>query len=121
MIDAQILQTMPDGTSVSVYSPWFSRGGDRAIFTLEVVEGTLSSLLSTLTVQPFHKNSDEAGDGAQVSGLTISRDSLGNSSAEFGPFKELVRYKFSIGGTSMDLRWAAFRMLTPVWYDAVEA
>ena len=36
--------------------------------------------------------------------------------------KELVRYKFSVGNISdVGTVWALFRMLSPVWFDAVKA
>lgn len=119
MFDAQILQTMPDGGVVSVYSPWFPRGGDRAIFTLEIVETNLHGSAS-LVVQAFHKNSEDVGDGTLISGASISAGGVGVSSQLFGPFEELVRYKFSIAAEEeFELLWAAFRMLSPAWFDAV--
>ena len=121
MFDAQILQTKSDGSSVSVFSPWLRRGGDRALMTLDVIAATLTAFLAELNVQLFHKNSEDTGPGTQVGSTTITATGSGRTTAEFGTVKELVRYKFTItAGGSNDLRWALFRMLGVVWFDAVK-
>ena len=110
MFDAQIL---PAGTAV--YSPWFARGGDYARFTVDVIEYSLGG--NDLSVQFFTKNSEDTGDGVLASGSpTISRSATGRETAECDNLEELVRYKFTAGGTTGQV---LFRMLTPVWFDAV--
>ena len=68
MIDAQTLVTTAPsgGSSVTMFSPWFQRGGDVATFTAEVAAIAGTSTGATLTVRAFHKNADETGDGTDV-------------------------------------------------------
>ncbi len=126
MYDAQTMQCTDAATTV-VYSPWFPRGGDYAMLTLEVAAMSSASSSFSLTVQMIHKNASDVGDGSTV-GSTFSRS--GNQIATAprvtsdltNGFKELVRYKFTLqfsGGSGVN--WAIFRMLAPIWYDAVKA
>ena len=116
MFEAQML--ISNGTGYAVYSPWFPRGGDNLRATLEVVNrvGT-----ATVTVRVFTKNAEDVGDGSEAgSSLSISGGAAGRSVAEWaGVTKQLVRYKFTVGGT--DGNWTIFRMLAPVWFDSVVA
>ena len=128
MFDAQTIQ-MQGTTSTVVYSPWFPRGGDYGLFTLEVaVIGGAGT--PTLSVALFHKNTSETGDGSLATTLSFSLTSAtrtsvdfsngAGSSPTFGGFKELVRYKFTLSGGSANITsWATYRMLAPVWYDKV--
>ncbi len=128
MFDSQTIQ-MQGTTSTDLYSPWFSRGGDYGLFTVEVVAigggGTV-----TMAVAMIQKNASDTGDGSGLSGVSaISRTTAGRTtkdfqagvdSSAFAGFKELVRYKFTIsGGSSGVTSWATFRMLPPTWYDKV--
>lgn len=133
MFDSQTIQ-MVGTTSTVLYSPWFPRGGDYGLFTLEVAAiqpGGGSGL--KLTAVLLHKNASDPGDGSAAVGGTagnIERTSAGRttidytkdigSSPAFGGFKELVRYQFTLSGSSTTgTSWATFRMLAPVWYDKV--
>lgn len=125
MFDAQTIQ-MNGNTSTVLYSPWFPRGGDYGLFTLEVAAmSSTSSTTLSLAVQLVQKNSDLPGDGANV-GSAFSR--AGNvwsgtprlTSDITAGFEELVRYKFTLSDASgSGTSWATFRMLAPVWYDKV--
>ena len=131
MFDSQTIQ-MQGTTSTVLYSPWFPRGGDYGIFTLELV-GVGGSGTPTLTIALLHKNASDPGDGdpaATGSGSTISRTTAGRTSLDLAAgtggtsamvgFKELVRYQFTISGGATNITsWATFRMLAPVWYDKV--
>lgn len=131
MFSAQTIQ-MQGTTPTVLYSPWFPRGGDYGVFTLDVV-GIGGSGTPTLTVAFFHKNSSDPGDGdlaADGTGSTISRTATGRSSLDLADgvggttamagFKELVRYEFTISGGATNITsWATFRMLSIVWYDKV--
>lgn len=128
MYDAQTIQ-MQGTTATDIYSPWFPRGGDYGLFTLEVAAiggaGT-----PTLAVALYHKNASDTGNGDLATTLSFSRTATGRttvdfsngagSSPTFGGFEELVRYKFTLSGGSANITsWATFRMLAPVWYDKV--
>ncbi|MCC6268873.1 MAG: hypothetical protein IT300_14995, partial [Dehalococcoidia bacterium] len=120
MYDAQTLQCT-DTTATTVYSPWFPRGGDYGIFTLELVSMSSTSANLSLSVQLVSKNTSETGDGANV-GSAISRTGSNGAGRSQGDitagFEELVRYKFTLQlSTGSGVNWAVFRMLAPVWYD----
>ena len=137
MFDAQTIQ-MQGTTSTDLYSPWFPRGGDYGLFTLEVAAIKSGDGNGTVTLKAvlFQKNASETGDGTVAAGGAsgeISRTSaqgagrpsvdysngLGTSPT-FGGFEELVRYKFTLSGSGTGgTSWATFRMLAPVWYDKV--
>jgi len=107
-----------EGTKV--YSPWFPRQGDNAIMTLEVV--AVSG--ATIKVEVLTKNSEDAGDGTIVTGVTgdadITASTVGRSDGEWDQvLEELVRYKFTVTNTTE--KWVLFRMLPPVWFDTVDA
>lgn len=120
MFDAQVLGTTSGGNAVSVYSPWMRREGDYLIATLDAIAITFGSILGSLEVRVYHKNTDDPDDGTVLTG-SISVDSVGRSSEEFGPLKEMVRYRFTVSATTFQQEWAMFRMLSPVWFDAVKA
>lgn len=126
MFDSQTMQ-MQGSTPTELLSPWFPRGGDYGLFTLEVsaVGGTGTP---ALTVTMVHKDSDTPGDGTEFTGLSISRTTAGRTTVDFasgagspafGGFEELVRYKFTLSGGTSGTSWVTFRMLAPVWYDKV--
>lgn len=131
MIDAQTLVTTGAGTSsVTLFSPWFPRGGDYATFTAEVA--AIAGTGAKLTVRAFHKNADETGDGTDVdtttkieltAASTPPRQSatwpVQESSTQKG-FEQLVRYQFKLEATS-GTAYATFRMLSPIWFDNVKA
>lgn len=127
MFDSQTIQCQGT-TATTVYSPWFPRGGDYGIFTVEVASFSASHANFSLSVQMIHKNSDEVGDtgsGGGTVGSAFSVVSTGGprtSSDITAGFKELVRYKFTLQyiTTGTGTNWAIFRMLPPIWYDAVK-
>ena len=128
MYDAQTIQ-MQGSTSTVVLSPWFPRGGDYLLYTIDVIKMSSSSSDFTLTVSLEDKNSSVAGDGGPVtsSSLAIAGNSspMRQSEDVATALEELVRYKFTLafGGASPPAstvtNWAIFRMLAPVWRDAV--
>lgn len=102
----------------SVFSPWMARGGDNAIFTADVAG--LDGVDSWLEVTAFTKNTEDPGDGtALVTG--IKGDSIGRTNVEYLGLKELVRYQFQVNERSGDGSRSLFRMLTPVWFNDLDA
>ena len=119
--EAQLLE----GASTTVFSPWMPREGDYMIGTAELIALEASAQLE---VRLFTKDLDDPGDGAQVdSSIKITISVAGRrDSAEWGfdgttsGLKELVRYRFeSRAATAAGS--VLFRMLSPVWFDAVLA
>lgn len=135
MFDAQTLTVRGVSTTTvttTVFSPWFPRGGDYGLFTLEVIKFSDGSASSSLKVEMTHKNSSDPGNGDDIgsSANTINGDAttlrvtknMDTNVSLFTGFKELVRYKFTFTRTSSTTDvsyWAMFRMLPPVWYDRV--
>jgi hypothetical protein len=126
MLASQTIPTQGDQETI-LLSPWFPRGGDYGLFTLEVtaIGGTGTP---TLTVTMVVKDSDEAGEGTEYTGLSIARTSVGRTTVDFangagspafGGFKQMVRYRFKLSGGSTGTTWVTFRMLAAVWYDKV--
>lgn len=129
MFDSQTIQVQGTASTV-LYSPWFPRGGDYGIFTLEVT--SMGGTGPKLEVALFSKNSSEVGDPAQaITTLAFDLVAVGRKSIDFkngagvspafGGFKELVRFQFTLSGTgaTTTTSWATFRMLQTVWYDKV--
>jgi len=101
-----------------VYSPWMSRGGDNWRIGVDVVG--IAGTSPVLTVHAFHKNSEDPGNGAAI-GTSLSATGVGRHWQEYSGLKEMVRYKFVFGATGGTDARALFRMLPPVWFDAVQA
>lgn len=113
MFQAQML-IRGASTDTKVFSPWMDRQGDYLRATSEFVAGN-----GELTVKVYTKNKEETGDGDLRVSPTISQNTPGRSVAEWSSLKELVRYEFTVGDASGE--WVLFRMLNPVWFDAVKA
>ena len=126
MFQSQILMT---DSIVEVYSPWSPRSGDHGRFTVDVVSvGQSGGGAAEIAVRAWTKRADDTGEGADAdTTVSIVRTTVGRTTQEWisttsTGFKDLVRYKFSISNTSdMGTVWVLFRMLPPVWFDAVKA
>ena len=113
----QWLMTETGAGKIKVFSPWFPRGGDNAIFTYEkifLIGG------QTFTVKVVHKIIDTAGDGAvatAASGWNWTNAS-GTSlwTARYDKLKELVRFQFELEATD-DVARILYRMLNPTWFN----
>lgn len=116
MFDAQLLFAPNAEPGLEVFSPWFPRRGDYVRVTVDIV----AVEDATLTIELATKNSEDTGDGSVIA-TSMSAASVGRVDEEWGPdeLEELVRYKFTALGETSDA-WVLFRMLTPVWFDAVK-
>jgi hypothetical protein len=128
MFDSQTILAASTAATV-LYSPWFPRGGDHAIFGLEVQGWSESNAGTKLKIEVFHKKREDSGDGAiaGVSGtdhITIESDDSTpwRSTRDWGSvgFYDLVRFKITFTANSAT-QWAIFRILAPIWYDSVKA
>lgn len=118
MIDATLLM---EGTEV--FSPWFPRRADMLRVTAEciAVNGT------TLTIELYTKNSEDPGEGDPVDeNVSITLTAPGRSTAEWKTVvneegvEELLRFKLTVGiGGEYSNDWILYRLLPPVWFDAV--
>ena len=124
MFEAQLL-IAKSGSDVLIYSGWSSRQGDYMRATVEVVG--ISSANCTLQTTLYSKDSEETTDGAVVdAAVVITQTATGRSTEEWGPstgtgLNELVRYRFKVTQSGGALEWVLFRVLPPVWFDAVKA
>ena len=118
MFEAQYLVTDDPRTGGSVDGPWFRRSADRIRYTLDLVDVTSA----TLEVALFHKNEEDPGNGSATGSAIAFTDTKGRSDAEFtSGLEELVRYRFTARvETDGDTGYVPFRMLSPVWFDAVK-
>lgn len=122
-------QTLMTDNLVEVFSPWFAREGDHARFTVDVVSmGQAGGGSPEITVRAWTKNTEDTGDGADADAtVSIVRTATGRTTAEWlstssTGLKELVRYKLAVANTSdLGTVWVLFRMLPPVWFNAVGA
>ena len=109
-----------------VWTPWFSRQGDGAASSFEVISISPSNM-AQLTVKMYHKSSSETGDGSEnaaVSG-TVSTYSNGVFSFRNTGCKQLVRYRILLAEGSSAPQdgalFAHFRILPPSWqYSGVQ-
>ena len=116
MIDATILLK-----GSTVFSPWFARQADLLRVTAECVAVNGA----TLTVKLYTKDGETPGDGAAVdAAVSIALSSVSRSTAEWKTAAsqpgvlQLLRFQYTVtGSTNND--WILFRLLPPVWFDAV--
>jgi hypothetical protein len=119
MFEAQYLITDDEDVGIVVDSPWFPRQGDKIRYTLDLVQ----AVGATIQVGILHKNSEDTGDGGAAVSTITATSTLGRTGQEFATgLKELVRYQFTVKATGSPLPgYVLFRMLPPVWFDAVAA
>ena len=124
MVEQNFEAQLLEGASTAVYSPWMPRGGDYIIATAELIALEASAQLD---VKLFTKDLDDPGEGAQVnSAIKISISVAGRRDSEEWGFdgttglKELVRYRYECRAATA-AGSVLFRMLSPVWFDAVDA
>ena len=119
MFEAQTLMTT--GTTYSVFSPWFPKGGNNLRASMELVKSAASG--DSVKLEVFTKNVEDSGNGTAVgTSFTISGSDVGTANqrktgAFNGVVKEMVRYRFTVNGSSGN--WLLFRALPPVWFDDV--
>ncbi len=117
MFQGQILNS-----GSAVYSPWMERAGDYLRATVDLIDLGASG---KLRVQVFSKNKSDTTNGTEVNaGTKIELTAASRATEEWGPstgtgLKELVRYKLTNYETTNTDAWVLFRMLAPLWFNAV--
>ena len=120
-------------SGANVMSPWMEREGDNAYFQYEIIQVSNSA---TITVEVWHKNAEETGEGELATDTFSQIGSTGVYAGDFTALKELVRFEFTVsttaaaasgtvdtlgGGTEPLMNgavaWILFRMLEPTYYD----
>ena len=112
-----------------VFSDWFPRGGDNAVFRAQLVAAELSSgPVGDVDIRVFTKNSEDQGNGDEISAAAITMgntagSSVGDiaeqlvisthgSSASTG-IMEMLRYKVEVTGG-----WMRVNVFPPVFFDS---
>jgi hypothetical protein len=120
-----------------LFTPWFAREADNAIFTYEsiVVAGD-----ATLTVTAYTKNSEDTGEGALAATGTVTTTTSGSFTKlkVIDGLEELVRFKITVTGnpvsgelilpspcdpeTEIDVdplfvSYVVYRFLQPTWFN----
>ena len=89
---------------------------------------TSINILVSIKVEVFTKNQEDVGDGSNAdsggSPTNITASAVGRTTTEWYStgtvgLKEMVRYRFTITGTDVS-DWVLFRMLSPIWFNAVK-
>lgn len=124
MFQAQMLTATGVANAADIFSPWFPRGGDNMICTVEILSLPNTSPTG-LTVEVWTKAKSDVGDGGGALTNTASTTSFGSTStvgrysATYAAnLNELIRYKFKPGTT--EGKWVLFRMLPPSFFDTVK-
>ena len=123
MFEAQYMHVEAAGT-LTIYGPWFTPGGAHGRFTVDIIQ-ILNS--ATLEVEVLTKNTETAGDTGTLIADSGTLTAVGQhpfAPSTLGPTHstlELVRYKYTLSVESGGPGLALFRMLPPVWFDAVKA
>ena len=107
------------GGSTVLFSAWFPREADNAIFSFEqiMLEGG-----SSFVVKVFHKNTEETGEGAAHGGsFSVESDNI--HWGTFTALKELVRFHYEVkdGNWGNGPCFVIYRMLAPTWYNTENA
>jgi hypothetical protein len=98
---------------VVTYSPWFPRGADKGTFLCELIS---KSATGTLDIDVQHKNRTDNDAAAAVAGSFTQITSTGVATKEItAGFKELVRFKFTVGTGGATDDWVIFQMLDTAW------
>lgn len=114
------------GAASIYYSPWFRRGGTRAIFACHMIANAnaASFAIKAQTKKDFDQFQTtlilDVGAGAATIGLTadtVTTFKLGNAlngDATVG-FNDMVRLVYTLTSTASNTAWAHFRMLNTSW------
>jgi hypothetical protein len=102
-------------TAQTYYTPWFPKGADNGVFTLEKILDTISG--TAFAVRVFTKNKEDEGSlpGSAVGTFAV----LGSSAfyeADCSELKDLVRFEIKFTAASAG-QGVIFRFLPPTWYD----
>ena len=122
MIGAEFIVTQQDTSSdYAIFSPWFRRQADNAIFTYYQIQKLLGT--DKLRVEIFHKNEEELGPGTLIADADdfVEQAPTGSgiywtSPAVMG-LKELVRYRVWSKRTTGPALGTWFRILEPTWFN----
>lgn len=100
------------------FTPWQSRGGNAAVFVVNVLEFQLATPPNKIVVTVQSKNTEDpdASGTSQDVGAFDDITAMPSSprTKYLSGFKELYRYKIEVFGDPSD-DWVRLRMLSPSW------
>ena len=104
-----------------LFSDWFPREADNAIFSYEYMKETAG--VTSFTVTVYHKNTEDPGEGVVKTGsfseLPTDTDIF---TLRLEGLKEMVRFSFEVAGSWTDApAYSVYRMLPPTWYNTEQA
>jgi hypothetical protein len=115
MAIGQLLHATHATTPIPYYTPWAGRGGNAAVFAVDIIAANFGGGAVVITIQS--KNSE---DTDSVSGIDLGSFSAINTvptspaTKYQAGLKELYRYKIEVAGDPAD-NWVHMRMLAPSW------
>jgi hypothetical protein len=103
----------PTGGAI-YYSPWFPRQGNAFRVVIEVLRASSEAnvALSCVVQTKNNENADSSASTLTTFSPTITANTVSSASVE--GCLELVRYQFTVTGTT-STRWLHFRSDPPIW------
>jgi len=124
-------------TGSDLFTPWFAREADNAIFTYETIKAGTGA---TLTVNVYTKNSEDTGEGALAATGTVTTTTSGSFTKlkVIDGLEELVRFKITVTGnpivgellapdpcdmgssldvSGLEVVYVIYRFLQPSWFN----
>ncbi len=111
------LLVVEEGGQIVVFSPWFLKGADNAIFTYEEIQMIGSP---TFLVEVFHRKQEETGNGSAATGEGSGWLTAGSfMHRRYNNLKELVRFRFTLTSSNSGEAFESmlYRMLQATWFD----
>lgn len=102
-----------DAGTQTYFTPWFPKGADNGVFTLEKVQEIPSAALG---VKVFTKNREDEGSSPGTEVGTFGSLSGAFHEVACTGLKELVRFKLTVTASQAG-QGVIFRFLPPTWYD----
>jgi hypothetical protein len=98
------------------YSPWFPKGADNGVFTVEVVQSTLTGNDPEFEIGVYTKNLEDEGSAPTSVGTLAPVGSSTFYEVSGTSLKQLVRLAitFQAGAVGEGI---VLRVLAPTWYD----
>lgn len=104
---------MAPTAGATYYGPWMPRRGNGFLAVLQVFLASSTSNTYTVKVEVQTKNAEDVDPTTALTG-SITVNDVGVEEALFSGCLELVRYKYTLTGVSLD-RWVHLRMNPPIW------
>lgn len=103
------------GSSDWVYTPWMPVRGDIGTFTVQVLQRNGVTLTWNVETRTSESTTIEALFASNRTVSSVTTDTGTNDGGSDVPAKELVRYRFSTGGTASVTDFVVLRALAPSW------